>query len=98
MEVLFAVLAERYERRSVGISTNLVFSDWVRIVKSPLTTMAAIDRVVHHSVILDLMPVESYRAQAAVAQQRQGRQPAGTAGDPPLGNIPAAPAPTEGAP
>ncbi len=64
-------MSERYERRSVGISTNLVFSDWVRIFKSPLTTMAAIDRVVHHSVVLDLMPVESYRAQTAVEQQRQ---------------------------
>ncbi len=64
-------MSERYERRSVGISTNLVFSDWVRIFKSPLTTMAAIDRVVHHSVVLDLMPVESFRAQTAVAQQRQ---------------------------
>jgi DNA replication protein DnaC len=71
MEVLFAVLSERYERKSVGISTNLVFSDWVRIFKSPLTTMAAIDRVVHHSVVLDLMPVESFRAQTAVAQQRR---------------------------
>jgi DNA replication protein DnaC len=71
MEVLFAVLSERYERKSVGISTNLIFSDWVRIFKSPLTTMAAIDRVVHHSVILDLMPVASFRAHAAVAEQRQ---------------------------
>ncbi len=76
MEVLFAVLSERYERRSVGISTNLVFSDWVRIFKSPLTTMAAIDRVVHHSVILDLMPVESYRARAATDEQRAQRHPA----------------------
>ena len=71
MEVLFAVLSERYERKSVGISTNLVFSDWVRIFKSPLTTMAAIDRVGHHSVILDLMPVASYRAQMALDDQRQ---------------------------
>ena len=75
MEVLVAVLSERYEKRSVGISTNLVFSDWVRIFKSPLTTMAAIDRVVHHSIILDLMPVESYRAQTAADQQRAQRQP-----------------------
>jgi DNA replication protein DnaC len=92
MEVLFAVLSERYEKRSVGISTNLVFSDWVRIFKSPLTTMAAIDRVVHHSVILDLMPVASYRAHAALDQQRQERRPAEA-----LGNIPAAPAAAEGA-
>jgi DNA replication protein DnaC len=72
MEVLFAVLSERYERKSVGIFTNLVFSDWTRIFKSPLTTMAAIDRVVHHSVILDLMPVESFRARTALdGQQHQ---------------------------
>jgi hypothetical protein len=46
----------------VAISTNLVFSDWNRIFKDPMTTMAAIDRVVHHSVILDLMGMDSYRA------------------------------------
>ena len=42
--------------------------------------MAAIDRVVHHSVILDLMAVESYRAQIAAAQHRPGRQGISTAG------------------
>ena len=65
MEVLFTFLAERYERRSVGITTNLVFSDWQRIFKDPLTTMAALDRVIHHSVILDMMELESYRARTA---------------------------------
>ena len=55
MEVLFTLLAERYERRSVVITTNLVFSEWERIFKDPMTTLAAIDRVVHHSVVLDLM-------------------------------------------
>ena len=70
MEVLFTLLAERYERKSVMLSTNLVFSEWTRIFKHPLTTVAAIDRVVHHSVILDLMGLPSYRAQAArIAQQ-----------------------------
>jgi len=70
MEVLFTLLAERYERKSVMLSTNLVFSEWTRIFKHPLTTVAAIDRVVHHSVILDLMGLTSYRAQAArIAQQ-----------------------------
>ncbi len=71
MEVLFTLLSERYERKSVMISTNLVFSEWTRIFKSPMTTMAAIDRVVHHSVILDLMAVESYRAKEATITQRQ---------------------------
>ena len=65
MEVLFTLLAERYERRSVGITTNLVFSDWTRIFQNPMTTVAAIDRVVHHAVILDLMGLPSYRAKAA---------------------------------
>lgn len=65
MEVLFTFLAERYERKSVVITTNLVFSEWERIFKDPMTTLAAIDRVVHHSVILDMMGVESYRAKEA---------------------------------
>lgn len=70
MEVLFTFLAERYERRSVMVTTNLVFSEWDRIFQDPMTTMAAIDRVVHHSVILDMMGLESYRAKEASAQQK----------------------------
>jgi len=62
MEVLFTLLAQRYEQKSVIITTNLVFSEWERIFKDPMTTLAAIDRVVHHSVILDMLSVESYRA------------------------------------
>ena len=54
MEVLFTFLAERYERRSVLITSNLVFSQWDRIFKDPMTTAAAIDRVVHHAQILEL--------------------------------------------
>jgi len=69
MEVLFTFLAERYERKSVMITTNLVFSEWQRIFKDPMTTLAAIDRVVHHSVILDMMGVESYRAKEASQSQ-----------------------------
>lgn len=54
MEVLFTSLAERYERRSVVITGNLVFSEWDRIFKDPMTTDAAIDRPVHHSTVLEL--------------------------------------------
>ena len=53
MEVLFTFLAERYERRSVWISSNLVFSKWDQIFKDPMTTMAAVDRLVHHAIILE---------------------------------------------
>jgi hypothetical protein len=51
--------------------TNLVFSEWTRIFKDPMTTLAAIDRVVHHAMILDLMGLESYRAKEANAHQAQ---------------------------
>ena len=64
MEVLFTFLAERYERRSVMITNNLVFSQWDRVFKDPMTTAAAIDRLVHHATILELTG-ESYRSDAA---------------------------------
>ena len=64
IEVLFTLLAERYERRSVMITSNLVFSEWGQIFKNPMTTAAAIDRLVHHSVILEFA-VPSYRTERA---------------------------------
>ena len=64
MEVLFTFLAERYERGSVMISSNLVFSKWDQIFKDPMTTMAAVDRLVHHAVILEF-DNESIRATEA---------------------------------
>jgi DNA replication protein DnaC len=70
MEVLFTFLAERYERRAVAITSNLVFSDWDKIFKDPMTTAAAIDRVVHHSTILELTG-PSYRAEEA-QERNQG--------------------------
>ena len=72
MEVLFTFLAERYERRSVIITSNLVFSEWDRIFKNPLTTAAAIDRVVHHSTIIEFgKEMSSMRAEVAAKRQRQ---------------------------
>ena len=67
MEVLFTLLADRYERGSVMITSNLPFSKWESIFKDPMTTAAAIDRLVHHSVILELN-LPSYRMEHA----RQG--------------------------
>ena len=70
MEVLFTLLAERYERGSVLLTSNLAFSKWDQIFKDAMTTAAAIDRLVHHSVILELN-VPSYRVEAA----KQGNSP-----------------------
>lgn len=62
VEVLFTLMAERYERRSLMISSNLVFSEWDQIFQNPMTTAAAIDRLVHHSEILEFA-VRSYRTE-----------------------------------
>ena len=64
MEVLFTLLAERYERGSVLMTSNLAFSKWEAIFKDPMTTAAAIDRLVHHSVIIELN-IKSYRMDEA---------------------------------
>jgi DNA replication protein DnaC len=71
MEVLFTLLAERYERGSVLLTSNLPFSGWENIFKDPMTTAAAIDRLVHHSVIVELN-IPSYRAEQA-KKAKQGR-------------------------
>jgi DNA replication protein DnaC len=76
MEVLFTLLAERYERGSVLVTSNLAFSQWEQIFKDPMTTAAAIDRLVHHSVIVELN-VPSYRAEAAKRSKGQGKTEAG---------------------
>jgi len=71
MEVLFTFLSERYERKSIMISSNLLFSEWDKIFKDPMTTAAAIDRIVHHSTILEL-DGDSYRMQGAKKQKGGG--------------------------
>lgn len=71
MEVLFTFLAERYERQSVMISSNLVFSQWDQIFKNPMTTAAAIDRLVHHSIILELNNPSIREEEARKRHQKQ---------------------------
>ena len=78
MDVLFTLFAERYERRSVMITSNLVFSKWDQIFKDPMTTTAAIDRLVHHAHVLELN-VDSYRAEEA-QKRRRGRDGNGDGG------------------
>ena len=72
MEVLFTLLAARYERGSIMITSNLPFSKWEAIFKDPMTTAAAIDRLVHHSVILELN-VPSYRMEQAEQRNKPTR-------------------------
>src|SRR5712671_1303011 len=68
-EILFTLLAERYERRSVFITSNLIFAHWDRIFRDQMATAAAIDRLVHHSVLLEF-DVSSFRTEHA---KRRGK-------------------------
>ena len=69
--VLFELIAERYEHKSLAITANTPFSQWGEVFVEPAMTLAAVDRLVHHSTILE-MNVESYRRRAA----QQGLAPA----------------------
>lgn len=73
VEVLFTLMAERYERRAMIITSNLVFGEWDRIFKNPMTTAAAIDRIVHHSVILEF---DGPSIRAEEAKRRNSRKDA----------------------
>jgi DNA replication protein DnaC len=69
MEVLFTFMASRYEKASIMITSNLPFSKWEQIFKDPMTTAAAIDRVVHHSIILELN-LPSFRLEHSKKKER----------------------------
>lgn len=71
MEVLFTFLADRYEQGSVMVTSNLPFSKWDKIFKDPMTTAAAIDRLVHHSVVLELN-LPSYRLEQSKKRKKDG--------------------------
>ena len=71
-EVIFILIAERYKRRSLGITSNLVLSEWERIFANPMATTAAIDRVVYRSVILKF-DVPIYRTNAGQQGARVAR-------------------------
>jgi DNA replication protein DnaC len=73
--VLFELIGIRYERRSMLITANQPFGEWGKVFPDQAMTLAAIDRLVHHSTILE-MNVESYRRRAALERKRgRGRPP-----------------------
>jgi DNA replication protein DnaC len=70
MEVLFTFMADRYEYGSLMISSNLPFSKWEQIFKDPMTAAAAIDRLVHHSIVLELN-LPSYRLEHSKKNKKE---------------------------
>jgi DNA replication protein DnaC len=67
--VLFELIAARYERRSLLVTSNQPFGEWTSVFPDAAMTLAAVDRLVHHAVILE-MNVESYRRRSAVTRQK----------------------------
>ncbi len=70
IETLFMFFAESYEKNSLIITSNLAFSEWDKIFKDPVTTSAAIDRLIHHSIILE-MNLPSYRLESAKKRKKE---------------------------
>ncbi|MBX9666054.1 MAG: ATP-binding protein [Candidatus Obscuribacterales bacterium] len=68
-DVLFVLMAGRYEQRNLIVTSNLPFSQWDRIFKDAVTTMAAVDKLVHHATVLELNG-ESYRVQSAAKRKK----------------------------
>jgi DNA replication protein DnaC len=73
-ELLFNLLAQRYERRATVITTNLAFGEWVKVFGDEKLATALLDRLTHHSHILTTRG-DSYRGHK--------RKPADDAGAPP---------------
>ena len=80
--VLFELIAERYERKSLVVTCNQPFSEWDQVFPDPAVTVAAIDRLVHHATILEIN-TESYRRRSAAenAEAPRKRHAKATAGD-----------------
>ena len=72
--VLFELIAERYERKSIAVTANAPFSEWDHVFPDKAMTVAAVDRLVHHATILE-MNVDSYRRRAALPARRQRSSP-----------------------
>jgi len=83
--VLFELISARYEQRSMLITANQPFGEWDKVFPDPAMTLAAVDRLVHHSTIFELN-VESYRRRAAVTKKRGRSQPASEATPSPVGS------------
>jgi len=69
--VLFELIAHRYESRSMIITANHPFSDWDQIFADSIMTVAAIDRLVHHSIIIEIeLEAESFRKKQAMNRNK----------------------------
>jgi DNA replication protein DnaC len=59
-DLLYQVIAQRYERASIAVTTNLAFTDWTQVFPDPMTASVVVDRLIHHSMIFEFSG-ESHR-------------------------------------
>lgn len=64
-ELLFKVIADRSERRSIIVSTNLSFSEWLTMFENQTMVAAMIDRLTYRSFVLNMNAAHPYRAEHA---------------------------------
>jgi DNA replication protein DnaC len=76
-DLLFQVVSQRYEKRSLVLTTNLPFSEWPTIFPNAACTTALIDRIVHHADVL-VLEGDSYRRREAEARKAARKRPAST--------------------
>ena len=69
-DLLYQVIAQRYERASIALTTNLAFTDWTQVFPDPMTASVVVDRLVHHSVVFEFAG-ESHRLRT----RKGGRPP-----------------------
>lgn len=68
--VLFELIAHRYERKSLMITANQPFSQWDAIFADPMMAVAAVDRLIHHGLIIEIQ-AQSYRRKTATERSAE---------------------------
>jgi DNA replication protein DnaC len=73
-DLLYQVISRRYERASIGLTTNLAFMDWTQVFPDPMTASAVVDRLVHHGMVFEFSG-ESHRLRTRQAAGRPRKAP-----------------------
>ena len=73
-DLFFQFISQRYERRSLLITTNLAYSEWEQVFQNPLTTAAAVDRIIHNCETFNIKG-DSWRAEEAKKRANATKTP-----------------------
>ena len=74
-DLFFQFISQRYERKSLIITTNLTYSEWSEVFLNPITTAAAVDRIIHNCETFNIQGDESWRTEAAKLKAKENRNP-----------------------